>query len=202
MLTEYATATISKPGATEDGPQDPMLRAIMRDAHNQAERAWIHLEEEPSGLSYASYRYVDYQSPSIVYAPVIESQEPPKDKGFDLEERINSMLKIVGVFWQVGGFESLISIHEIPLGGGVLRRCEPIMLDPSRSPCGEYFTVAVKDLEMDITESSIEGLKDAVEAVLGMKWKRYAEGDPARMTLGAQRLRKRLRAMYSYEPGT
>ena len=94
-----------------------------------------------------------------------------------------------------------ITIQEISLGQGILRRHTPLTLSPHTSDCGKHFTVEVEDIEMDITETSVEGLKNAVEAVLGMKWKRYAEGDPAKMTLGAQGIRERLRAMYSYDPG-
>ena len=54
---------------------------------------------------------------------------------------------------------------------------------------------------MDITEISVEKLWDAVDSVLAMKWQRYAQGDPGKMTQRAKRIRERLLRMYRYDPG-
>ena len=98
--------------------------------------------------------------------------------------------------------DPVIRIHEVPLGKGVLRRCEPIILFPYPSACGEYLDVAFTDVDMTLTFSLTEDLRDGIESMLRMKWNRYAMGNPGKMTLRAQKLREHLLAMYRYEFAT
>lgn len=54
-----------------------------------------------------------------------------------------------------------------------------------RSECGNDLTIESEDLEMSITEESLEKLKDAFEAVLVISWEFYVLGDTEKMTHGA-----------------
>ena len=92
-----------------------------------------------------------------------------------------------------------IDLHEIPIDSGILRRHEPLVLHPYLSPCQKYFSVQFDDIDMELTDVSIADLKGAIEAVLRMDWRDYAMGNPDTMTQGAQGLRNRLLALYSYE---
>lgn len=89
-----------------------------------------------------------------------------------------------------------IVIHRVPWGDKMLIRRERKVLYATPSECGQYFTVEVIDVDMPITERSIEELQEAVEAVLRIMWKRYVSGNPDRMTPGAIEHRERLLAAY------
>ncbi|MCY4225330.1 MAG: hypothetical protein OXF06_10905 [Bacteroidetes bacterium] len=71
-------------------------------------------------------------------------------------------------------------------------RRECIVLNALRSEYGNYLTIESEDLEMSITEESLEELKDAFEAVLVISWELYILADTQKMTQGALQLRKHL----------
>ncbi len=70
-----------------------------------------------------------------------------------------------------------IQVHEIPFGEGrTLIRNEPIELNVIKSECGDYQTIEFEDLNLCLSEESIEDLKDAFEAVLALIWETYGNG--------------------------
>jgi len=89
--------------------------------------------------------------------------------------------------------ESKIVINSVPFDSDRdLVRRECVVLNALRSECGNYLTIESEDLEMSITEESLEELKDAFEAVLVISWELYILGDTQKMTQGALQLRKHL----------
>ncbi|MCY3999194.1 MAG: hypothetical protein OXF84_00085 [Bacteroidetes bacterium] len=89
--------------------------------------------------------------------------------------------------------ESKIVINSVPFDSDSdLVRRECVVLNALRSECGNYLTIESEDLEMSITEESLEELKDAFEAVLVISWELYILGDTQKMTQGALQLRKHL----------
>ncbi len=89
--------------------------------------------------------------------------------------------------------ESKIVINSVPFDSDRdLVRRECIVLNALRSECGNYLTIESEDLEMSITEESLEELKDAFEAILVISWELYILGDTQKMTQGALQLRKHL----------
>lgn len=93
-----------------------------------------------------------------------------------------------------------ITLDKISLDKGTLRRCEPLALYPYLSSCQKYFTVHFDDIDMELTEISIEELQDAIESVLRIHWRTYAMGNSNEMTLEAQGLKNRLLSLYSHDP--
>lgn len=89
-----------------------------------------------------------------------------------------------------------VTIKEIPYKHGMLRRHEPMCLFASQSSDGKYFTVHVPDLDMPVTESSLEELDEAVREVLGLAWQVYVMGDSEKMMPDAQGLAERLSEIY------
>ena len=84
----------------------------------------------------------------------------------------------------------------MPFGDKTLIRRERLVLAAKKSKCGKYFTVEVEDFDMVLSESTLAELKDVVDSVLRILWRRYVMGDPERMTLGAVELTNRLKATY------
>ncbi len=89
-----------------------------------------------------------------------------------------------------------IVIYKVPFGDKTLIRRERLVLAAKKSKCGKYFTVEVEDFDMVLSESTLAELKDVVDSVLRILWRRYVMGDPERMTLGAVELTNRLKATY------
>ncbi len=127
------------------------------------------------------------------------------DYGYD--SRIEQMIEGVstgkqstlGIFYKIQHENSLdICLQEIPFEQGVLRRHKPLMLKAILSPCREYVDVNFQDVGMELTFSRQDNIKEGLEEILCMKWKRYAMGNPKKMTRLAQKIRKRLRDMYEY----
>ena len=89
-----------------------------------------------------------------------------------------------------------IEVHTVPLENKMLVRRERIFLPVTKSECGNYFVVESEDLDMSLSEESLEELKDAFDFILQMMWEEYVMGDPQKMTQGALELRKRLIETY------
>lgn len=89
-----------------------------------------------------------------------------------------------------------IEIHKVPFEDKTLIRRERILLPVTKSECGNYFTVEAEDLDMSLSEESLEELKDAFDSVLRVMWRRYAIGDPKKMTQGALTFREQLITTY------
>ena len=51
---------------------------------------------------------------------------------------------------------------------------------------------------MELTFYKEDNIKEGLEEILGMKWKRYAMGNPQKMTPLAQKIRNNLLEMYEY----
>ncbi len=93
--------------------------------------------------------------------------------------------------------ESRIVINNVPFDSDTdLVRRECTVLNALRSECGNYLTIDSEDLEMSITEESLEEIKDAFEAVLVISWELYVLGNTQKMTQGALQLRKHLMETY------
>ncbi len=75
-----------------------------------------------------------------------------------------------------------IKVHRVPFEDKMLIRRERILLPVTKSECGNYFTVEAEDLDMPLSEESLEALKDAFASVLRVMWRQYAMGDPQKMT--------------------
>lgn len=90
-----------------------------------------------------------------------------------------------------------IEVHKIPFGKKMLIRRERIFLPVTKSECGNYFMVESEDLDMRLSEETLEDLKDAFDSVLRMLWKRYVMKEHKKMTPGALELRNHLKATYS-----
>lgn len=98
---------------------------------------------------------------------------------------------------QVSTDSPTIVVHRIPFDTNrMLIRRERILLPASKSECGKYFTVESEDLDMSLSEESMEELQDAFESVLAITWELYVMGDPQKMTIGALELRDRLNRAY------
>lgn len=126
---------------------------------------------------------------------------------FDYDTRIEQMIEGVstgkqstlGIFYKTQHEDSFdIFLQEIPFEQGVLRRHKPLILKAIPSPCREYVNVNFEDVGMELTFSRQDNIKAGLEEILCMKWKRYAMGNPKKMTRLAQKIRKRLRDMYEY----
>ena len=89
-----------------------------------------------------------------------------------------------------------LEVHKVPFEDKTLIRRERIILPVTKSECGNYFTVEAEDLDMPLSEASLEELKDAFDSVLRIMWRRYAMGDPQKMTRGALEFREQLIATY------
>ncbi len=89
-----------------------------------------------------------------------------------------------------------IEVHMVPLENKMLVRRERILLPVSKSECGKYFTIESEDLDMSLSEESLEELKDAFDSILRITWEQYVMGDPQKMTQGALELRKLLIETY------
>ena len=89
-----------------------------------------------------------------------------------------------------------IEVHTVPLENKMLVRRERIFLPVTKSECGNYFVVESEDLDMSLSEESLEELEEAFDAVLRIVWRRYVMGNPQKMTQGALELRKRLIETY------
>ena len=89
-----------------------------------------------------------------------------------------------------------IEVHTVPLENKMLVRRERIFLPVTKSECGNYFMVESEDLDMSLSEESLEELEEAFDAVLRIVWRWYVMGNPQKMTRGALELRKRLIETY------
>ncbi len=90
-----------------------------------------------------------------------------------------------------------ITVHRVPFDEDkTLIRRESTVLHAVKSECGNYFTIESEDLDMSLTEASMEALKDAFESVLAITWELYVMGDPKKMTQGALELREHLIETY------
>ena len=90
-----------------------------------------------------------------------------------------------------------IIVHKVPFDEDrILVRHECSVLHPVKSECGNYFTVESEDLDMLLSEVSLNELKDAFCSVLRIMWRRYVLGDPKKMTQGALEFRKHLSEIY------
>lgn len=89
-----------------------------------------------------------------------------------------------------------IEVHRVPFEDKTLIRRERILLPVTKSECGNYFTVEAEDLDMPLSEESLEALKDAFDSVLRVMWRQYAMGDPQKMTQGALTFREQLITTY------
>ena len=89
-----------------------------------------------------------------------------------------------------------IEVLTVPLANKMLVRRERMFLPVTKSECGNYFVVESEDLDMSLSEESLEELKEAFDAVLRMMWRRYVMGDPEKMAQGALAFRKQLIETY------
>ena len=89
-----------------------------------------------------------------------------------------------------------IKVHKVPFEDKTLIRHERILLPVTKSECGNDLTVEAGDLDMSLSEESLEELKDAFDSVLRVMWRRYAMGDPKKMTQGALTFREQLVTTY------
>ena len=95
-----------------------------------------------------------------------------------------------------------MTLHKVPFGNGVLRRREPLDVSTILVPCDtitDYVEIYFQDVGMIMIFHKDEDLLEAMETILVMKWKRYALGNPDKMTPLAKRTRERLLETYVYE---
>ncbi|MCY3629853.1 MAG: hypothetical protein OXG94_07560 [Bacteroidetes bacterium] len=59
-----------------------------------------------------------------------------------------------------------LEVHEVHFEGKTLIRRERVILPVTKSKGGNYFTVEVEDLDMPLSEASLEELKDTFDSVL------------------------------------
>ena len=111
--------------------------------------------QSDSGLGHQSY-YVVNESPKSVRAPssLVWSVSP---------RRILSTSQNWG----------RIKIHKIPFGEKTLIRRERIFLPVTKSDCGNYYMIESEDLDIQLSEETLEDLEDVFEFMLKMTWEDY-----------------------------
>ena len=90
----------------------------------------------------------------------------------------------------------LIEIQDVPFGDRVLRRHEPLILNPSRSEDDGCYGLDVEELDMSFSAESIDELISEVEGLIAAMWRQYVMRESARLTPGALELRRRLTDNY------
>lgn len=89
-----------------------------------------------------------------------------------------------------------IQVHQISFGEKTLIRRESIYLPVTKSDCGNYFVIESEDLDMQLSEETLEDLEEIFQFMLRMTWKDYVMDDRENLAEDALELRDHLEATY------